>query len=134
MLLAVNTTTCTFASSLCLPNVLPSLTFAASKKLDLRLQFPLVLDLAAPVIMIEAFIFLLLAQWSSTTNAQMVVTPPSCYYSPNQTLETVFFPCGDPQNGFKSCCQEGDTCLADNACFNPVRRYSLRPQPAIFGY
>jgi hypothetical protein len=71
--------------------------------------------------MIEAFLLLIFAQRYTNANAQSSVQPPSCYWSVNQTLDSVFFPCGDALNGFKSCCEEGDNCLANNACYSPDR-------------
>jgi hypothetical protein len=75
--------------------------------------------------MIETFLLLLFTQCFSTTNAQNSVQPPNCYYSANQTLASVFLPCGDPQNGFKSCCEAGDNCLADNACYSADREQTI---------
>jgi hypothetical protein len=74
--------------------------------------------------MIKAILPLLLAQWHSATNAQSSAQPQLCYYSANNLLESVFLPCGDPQNGFKTCCEAGDNCLANNACYSPRCKYS----------
>lgn len=123
MLLAVNTQMSTFASSPCLPKILPLSTVATSEWLHLRLTLRFLVSKPA-VIMIKAILPLLLAQWHSAANAQSSAQPQLCYYSANNLLESVFLPCGDPQNGFKTCCEAGDNCLANNACYSPGCKYS----------
>jgi hypothetical protein len=124
MLLAVNTQISAFASSPCLPRILPWSTFGTSQPFHLELVRCVSLVSQPAVIMIKAFLPLLLAQWHSTTKAQSSTQPQLCYYSANNLLESVFLPCGDPQNGFKSCCEAGDNCLANNACYSPRCKYS----------
>jgi hypothetical protein len=124
MLLAVNTQIPAFASSLCLPRILPWSTFTASQPFDLELVRYVSLVSQPAVIMFKAFLLLFLAQWYSATKAQSSAQPQLCYYSANNLLESVFLPCGDPQNGFKSCCEAGDNCLANNACYSPRCKYS----------
>jgi hypothetical protein len=126
MLLAVNTRISTSASSLCLPlpqnlALVDSCNLRATSLTACMLRF-LVSQLA--VVMIKAFLPLLLAQWHRTANAQSSAQPQLCYYSAKNLLESVFLPCGDPQNGFKTCCEAGDNCLANNACYSPRCKYS----------
>ena len=99
------------------------LTLATSERLHLRPTLRFLVSKPA-VIMIKPILPLLLAQWHSTTNAQSSTQPQLCYYSANNLLESVFLPCGDPKNGFKTCCEAGDNCLANNACYSPRCKYS----------
>jgi hypothetical protein len=105
------------------PESCPDPTLATSEWLHLRPTLRFLVSKPA-VIMIRAILPLLLAQWHSATNAQSSAQSQLCYYSANNLLESVFLPCGDPQNGFKTCCEAGDNCLANSACYSPRCKYS----------
>lgn len=53
----------------------------------------------------------------SCINAQF---PQKCYYAPNKQAGSAIIPCGDPTSGVQSCCQNGDFCMSDSVCFNPM--------------
>lgn len=42
----------------------------------------------------------------------------TCYLTANVPSDPVFIPCGNDAFGHKSCCQAGDICLENNACYN----------------
>lgn len=42
----------------------------------------------------------------------------TCYYGPNKKANSRYIPCGNAALGHVSCCESGDTCLSNNACFN----------------
>lgn len=42
-----------------------------------------------------------------------------CYYAPNKKAGSAIIPCTDPSRGITWCCQNGDICLSDLACWNP---------------
>lgn len=42
----------------------------------------------------------------------------TCYYGPGEKAASVFFPCGNDALGHKTCCQAGDMCLSNRACYN----------------
>jgi len=42
-----------------------------------------------------------------------------CFYAANKEAGSVIVPCSNAP-GIQSCCQQGDVCLADNACWNPT--------------
>ncbi len=42
----------------------------------------------------------------------------SCFYAPNKEASPNFIPCGNWIFGHVHCCQAGDMCLDDRACFN----------------
>lgn len=41
-----------------------------------------------------------------------------CYYMEDKRLDKAFIPCGNDDLGPKPCCQTGDVCLENNACYN----------------
>ncbi|SPO07075.1 uncharacterized protein DNG_09769 [Cephalotrichum gorgonifer] len=41
-----------------------------------------------------------------------------CYLGPDSEADDLMFPCGNAALGHKACCQAGDMCLANRACFN----------------
>lgn len=42
----------------------------------------------------------------------------TCYFEAGEQSAAVFFPCGNDALGHKPCCQSGDMCLANKACYN----------------
>ncbi|KAH8881856.1 hypothetical protein GQ53DRAFT_812396 [Thozetella sp. PMI_491] len=42
----------------------------------------------------------------------------TCYYSSGQRADPAYIPCGNAAFGTVPCCQAGDYCLSNNACFN----------------
>ena len=41
----------------------------------------------------------------------------TCYAGPNLPMDSRFIPCGNADAQVQTCCWQGDTCLADRACF-----------------
>ncbi|TPX11644.1 uncharacterized protein E0L32_007623 [Thyridium curvatum] len=42
----------------------------------------------------------------------------TCYFGPNQKASSQFLPCGNDLFGRQTCCQAGDVCLSNHACYN----------------
>ncbi len=42
----------------------------------------------------------------------------TCFYAPRQEASSNFIPCGNWIFGHVHCCQAGDFCLDDKACYN----------------
>ncbi len=42
----------------------------------------------------------------------------TCFYAPRQEASSNFIPCGNWIFGHVHCCQAGDICLDDKACYN----------------
>lgn len=42
----------------------------------------------------------------------------TCFHAPKKRAAPNFIPCGNWVFGHIPCCQAGDVCLADNACYN----------------
>ncbi|KAL2177090.1 uncharacterized protein P884DRAFT_201350 [Thermothelomyces heterothallicus CBS 202.75] len=42
----------------------------------------------------------------------------TCFYARGKTSNLRFIPCGNAVFGNIHCCQAGDTCLEDSACYN----------------
>jgi hypothetical protein len=46
------------------------------------------------------------------------VSNGTCFWAPNIESDPRFIPCGNAAFGDVHCCQAGDYCLADGACYN----------------
>lgn len=42
----------------------------------------------------------------------------TCYWAEGKRTPSRFIPCGNDAGGHVSCCESGDMCLSENACFN----------------
>jgi len=42
----------------------------------------------------------------------------TCYYGAGKKADPAYIPCGNAVFGTVPCCQAGDYCLSNNACFN----------------
>ncbi|RKU49147.1 hypothetical protein DL546_008226 [Coniochaeta pulveracea] len=42
----------------------------------------------------------------------------TCYLAANVPSDPIYIPCGNDAFGHKACCQAGDKCLENNACYN----------------
>ena len=42
-----------------------------------------------------------------------------CFYAANKRAGSIIVPCSNV-GGYASCCQQGDICLSDCACWNPT--------------
>ena len=70
-------------------------------------------------------LFLLAATLENIVDAQGYDN--SCYYAKGKPAGSAFLPCKDPSEyGVASCCQNGDICLSDNACWN--QQYNITYQ------
>jgi hypothetical protein len=52
--------------------------------------------------------------------ANPFISNGTCYLAPNIASNALFQPCGNDALGHKSCCQLGDQCLSNNACYNSL--------------
>jgi hypothetical protein len=48
----------------------------------------------------------------------VLISNGTCYLAAGEQASSNFIPCGNDYYGHKSCCQAGDLCLSNNACFN----------------
>jgi hypothetical protein len=48
----------------------------------------------------------------------LVYADAGCYYAANARAASIIIPCSSAP-GFSTCCQMGDLCLSNNACWNP---------------
>ncbi|KAH8894669.1 hypothetical protein GQ53DRAFT_839651 [Thozetella sp. PMI_491] len=54
----------------------------------------------------------------SKAQAHPFVSNGTCYYASGQKADPAYIPCGNVAFGTIPCCQAGDFCLSNNACFN----------------
>jgi hypothetical protein len=47
-----------------------------------------------------------------------LVSNGTCYYDSGKRANSRYIPCGNDAFGHITCCESGDMCLSNNACFN----------------
>lgn len=59
------------------------------------------------------------ASSNTMSDVDIFLSNGTCYYAPGQRADRAMIPCGNSHYfGPLTCCQQGDKCLASNACFN----------------
>lgn len=64
--------------------------------------------------------FLCLTALSLATALLTVVSAQDnqCFYAPGKRAGSIVVPCSS-EGSYAACCQQGDICLSDSACWNP---------------
>ena len=50
----------------------------------------------------------------------------TCYYAAGKTAPPQYAPCGDATVETRSCCEFGDNCMSNNACYGSSRKVDGR--------
>ena len=66
----------------------------------------------------------LLAQYPNISNG-------TCYYGPEKQANSKYIPCGNAALAHFTCCEGGDMCLSNNACYNVHCKSCPRLKPVL---